>query len=113
MERAWLHQRRQKPIEYRQALLELTGASTRFPRRQFAREVSCPVRLIEAARLSSAMHFPNLVEQLRRLGPDFTRRVIRGGHYLQLDAEQPVLAELRDFTAQIDARAAGTAVPER
>jgi pimeloyl-ACP methyl ester carboxylesterase len=91
MERAWLQQRRQKPFEYRQALLELTGASTRFPRRQFAREVSCPVRL----------------------SPDFTRRVIRGGHYLQLDAEQPVLAELRDFTAQIDARAAGTAVPER
>jgi pimeloyl-ACP methyl ester carboxylesterase len=112
MERAWLHRRRQKPIEYRQALLELTGASTRFPRRQFAREVSCPVRLIEAERLSSAMHFPNLVEQLRRL-PDFTRRVIRGGHYLQLDAEQAVLAELRDFTAQIDARAAGAPVPQR
>jgi hypothetical protein len=113
MERAWLHQRRQKPIEYRQALLELTGASTRFPRRQFAREISSPVRLIEAERLLSATHFPNLVEQLRQPGPDLTRRIIRGGHYLQLDAEHAVLAELRDFAAQMDARAAGAPVSER
>jgi hypothetical protein len=104
LRRAWVHQRKQKPFEYRQALLELTGAATTFPRRQFAQEAACPVGLVEAARLGSAMHFPNLVEQLRRLGSQFTRRVISGGHYLQLDREPAVTAELRAFVAAIDAK---------
>jgi pimeloyl-ACP methyl ester carboxylesterase len=97
MKRAWTHQQRQKPIEYRQAMLELTGASTRFPRRQFAREITCPVRLIETAGLGSGMHTWHLVEQLRRLGSDFTRREIVGGHYLQLDRESAVTADLNEF----------------
>jgi len=102
MQRAWTHQQRQKPIEYRQAMLELTGAATRFPRRQFAQEITCPVRLIEATGLGSGMHSWHLVEQLRRLGPRFTRSRIQGGHYLQLDNEPAVTAELTGFVASIE-----------
>lgn len=107
MKRAWTNQQRQKPIEYRQAMLELTGAATRFPRRQFAQEVTCPVRLIEAAGLVSGMHSWHLVEQLRRRGLDFTRRQICGGHYLQLDREPAVTADLSEFIATLN----GTPTP--
>jgi pimeloyl-ACP methyl ester carboxylesterase len=106
MRRAWKFQRRQKPIEYRQAMLELTGASTRFPLGEFAREIRCPVRLIEAQGLCSGLHSAHLVERLRRLDSDFTRREIQGGHYLQLDRAPAVTAELREFVATVEKTAA-------
>lgn len=99
MERAWRDQQRQKPIAYRRLLLELSGASTRFPARQFAKEIGVPVRLLEGTNVIFGMHFPHLVAQLNRLGSNFTHRVISGGHYLQLDRESAVTAELRDFIA--------------
>jgi hypothetical protein len=55
----------------------------------------------------------NLVAQLRPLGPKFTRRTISGGHYLQLDREPAVTAELRDFVAALDSRAWRSVVPRR
>jgi pimeloyl-ACP methyl ester carboxylesterase len=103
MERAWEHQRRQKPVEYRRLLVELSGASTRFPLRQFAREIAAPVALIEGTNLVFGMHFPHLVRQLQALGSGFTHRVISGGHYLQLDREPAVTAELRDFIGAVAA----------
>jgi pimeloyl-ACP methyl ester carboxylesterase len=103
MERAWPVQQRQTPIEYRRLLLELSGASTRFPLRQFANEITVPVRLLEGTNFIYGMHFPHLVEQLNRLGSKFTHRVISGGHYLQLDREPAVTAELREFAASLAA----------
>ena len=102
MERAWESQRLQKPVEYRRLLLELSGASTRFPLHQFGNSVGVPVRLLEGTNLIYGMHFPNLVEQLqRRLGSAFTRRVIPGGHYLQLDREADVTKDLFEFVESI------------
>ncbi len=101
MERAWPLQRAQVPVEYRQMMIELAGAATRFPLRQFAKEIAAPVLLLEGSSAAFGSHFPNLVEQLRRLGPRFTRRAISGGHYLQLDSEPAVTAELRAFAAAV------------
>jgi pimeloyl-ACP methyl ester carboxylesterase len=102
MERAWEHQRLQKPVEYRRLLLELSGASTHFPLRRFGNSVAVPVRLLEGTNLIYGMHFPNLVEELqRRLGSAFTRRVISGGHYLQLDREADVTADLVEFAESV------------
>lgn len=101
MERAWPMQRAQVPIEYRQLMIELAGAATRFPLRQFAKEIAAPVLLLEGSSAIFGSHFPNLVEQLRRLGPRFARRTISGGHYLQLDREAAVTAELRAFAAAL------------
>ncbi|MGD0474764.1 MAG: hypothetical protein ABSB70_16340 [Candidatus Velthaea sp.] len=40
----------------------------------------------------------------RTSGADFTRCTIRGGHYLQLDREAAVTAELERFVAALEAR---------
>jgi 3-oxoadipate enol-lactonase len=101
MERWWTFQRAQVPAEYRRLILELAGASTRFPLRQYAKEVTAPVRVLEGDNAWIRFAFPNLSEQLRRLGSDFTRRVISGGHYLQLDREDAVTADLREFVATL------------
>jgi pimeloyl-ACP methyl ester carboxylesterase len=103
MERAWVFQRTQKPVAYRRMLIELSGASTRFPVREFAKEISHPVQLLEGTNHAYGMHFPNLVEQLSALGPLFARRVIPGGHYLQLDREPAVTSELQAYVARVSA----------
>jgi pimeloyl-ACP methyl ester carboxylesterase len=98
MERAWLMQRRQVPIEYPRALLELADGPSGFPLRLFGEEVHAPTRLLEGSVGWFQPHFPNLVAQLRRaLGDAFSYRLFSGGHYLQLDCESVVTAELNEF----------------
>jgi pimeloyl-ACP methyl ester carboxylesterase len=98
MERAWLHQREQIPIEYPRALMELADGPTGFPLRLFAEELRMPACLLEGSTGLIQPHFPNLVAQLRRaLGPAFSYHLFSGGHYLQLDREPIVTAALRDF----------------
>ncbi len=104
LEAAWRMQRRQRPLEYRKLLLEFAGAPSRFRVREFAKEIALPVHLVEATGLGLGTHFPKLGKQLRRLGPDFTRRVIRGGHYLQLDRDEAVTTALTEFVATVDER---------
>jgi len=100
MERAWLEQRLQVPVEYRRALLELAGDPSGFPLRLFAEEVRVPTRLFEGSAGLFQPQFPNLVAQLRQaLGTAFSHRLLSGGHYLQLDREPAVTAGLRDFVA--------------
>ena len=100
MERTWPLQRRQIPIEYPRAVLELADGTSGFPMRLFAEEVRVPTRLLEGSTGLFQPHFPNLVAQLRRaLGTDFSYRLFSGGHYLQLDSEPAVTASLRDFLA--------------
>jgi pimeloyl-ACP methyl ester carboxylesterase len=98
MERAWLQQRLQIPVEYPRAVLELADGPSGFPLRLFAKEVRVPTRLLEGSSAWFQPHFPNLVAQLRlALGTSFSHRLLPGGHYLQLDNEPAVTAALRDF----------------
>jgi pimeloyl-ACP methyl ester carboxylesterase len=100
MERAWLLQSRQIPIEYPRALLELADGPSGFPLRLFGEEVRAPTHLLEGSVGAFQPHFPNLVAQLRRaLENNFTYRLFTGGHYLQLDCAAIVTAELNEFVA--------------
>ncbi|MGP6192376.1 MAG: alpha/beta fold hydrolase [Vulcanimicrobiaceae bacterium] len=98
MERAWQFQRRQTPIEYPRAIIELADGPAGFPLRLFAEEIDAPTRLVEGSVGWFQPHFPNLVTQLRsKLGSAFDYRMFAGGHYLQLDCESTLNAQLRQF----------------
>ncbi len=83
MERAWLRQRLQVPVEYPKMLYEGFEKSTGFPNRAFATELVMPTVLIEPASVSP--RFPRLLAELAQLGGAFTHLTFDGGHYLQLD----------------------------
>jgi len=83
MERAWLRQRTQVPVEYPKMMYEAFEGPTGFPNRAFATEVEMPTLLIEPA--AGAPRFPRLIAELERLGDAFTHLTLDGGHYLQLD----------------------------
>ncbi len=83
MERAWLRQRTQVPVEYPKMIYEAFDGPTGFPNRAFASELEVPTLLIEPE--SGAPRFPRLVNELQRLGDAFTYVALDGGHYLQLD----------------------------
>jgi pimeloyl-ACP methyl ester carboxylesterase len=97
MERAWLEQRTQVPVEYPKMMYEAFEGTTGFPNRAFALEVSQPVTLLEGSVARRRPRFPELNSTLsERLGQRFTYVRIDGGHYLQLDRPEPVNAALRD-----------------
>jgi len=84
MERAWLQQRTQVPIEYPKMMYEAFDGPTNFCNRAFAREVDVPTLLVEPL-ADRHPRFPELVRELERLGERFAYHPIAGGHYLQLD----------------------------
>jgi pimeloyl-ACP methyl ester carboxylesterase len=97
MERAWLEQRTQVPVEYPKMMYEAFEGPTGFPNRAFARELSQPVTLLEGSVARRRPRFPELNSTLsERLGERFTYVRIDGGHYLQLDRPEPVNAALRE-----------------
>ena len=97
MERAWLEQRTQVPVEYPKMMYEAFEGPTGFPNRAFARELSQPVTLLEGSVARQRPRFPELNATLaQRLGSRFTYVRIDGGHYLQLDRPEPVNAALRE-----------------
>ena len=97
MERAWLEQRTQVPVEYPKMMYEAFEGPTGFPNRAFAREVSQPTTLLEGSVARKRPRFPELNATLAgRLGAGFTYVRIDGGHYLQLDRPEFVNAALRE-----------------
>ena len=96
MERAWLEQRTQVPVEYPKMMYEAFEGPSGFPNRAFAREVSQPVTLLEGSVARRRPRFPELNATLaERLGERFSYVRIDGGHYLQLDRPEAVNAALR------------------
>jgi pimeloyl-ACP methyl ester carboxylesterase len=83
MERAWVRQRTQVPVEYPKMMYEAFEGPTGFPNRAFATEIEMPTLLIEPA--GGSPRFPRLVAELGRLEEAFTHLTLDGGHYLQLD----------------------------
>ncbi len=97
-ERAWRRQRQQVPVEYPRMMREAFTGPTGFPIRDFARELRCPVVMLDGSAASAAPRFPELVAALRdTLGERFEYRTIDGGHYLQLDRPDAVTARLLEF----------------
>jgi len=98
MEEAWSDQRLQVPVEYPRMLRESFGLPDGFELRDFASEISAPTCLLEGSGGDAKARFPALVATLgRRLGPNFTRETIEGGHYLQADRPDAVNARLARF----------------
>ena len=89
MERAWLRQRTQVPVEYPRMMNEAFTGPTDFPNRAFGREISQPTILLEGSVAKRKPRFPALVAELRRLGDRFVYHTVDGGHYLQLDRSEP------------------------
>ena len=99
MERAWIRQRTQVPVEYPKMMYEAFAGTTGFPNRAFAREVSMPTLLLEPS--SSAPRFPILLRELEGLGTRFTHLALDGGHYLQLDRSSDLVSRaLREFVVR-------------
>jgi len=99
MERAWMRQRTQVPVEYPKMMYEAFDGTAGFPNRAFAREFTMPTLLLEPT--STAPRFPTLFADLERLGERFTHLVVDGGHYLQLDRSSELVSNaLRDFVTQ-------------
>jgi pimeloyl-ACP methyl ester carboxylesterase len=97
MERAWLRQRTQVPVEYPKMMYEAFEGPSDFPNRAFALELTQPVTLLEGSVARRTPRFPELNAVLReRLGPRFTYLQLEGGHYLQLDRPAAVNDALRD-----------------
>ncbi len=97
MERAWLLQRTQVPVEYPKMMYEAFEGPSDFPNRAFALELTQPVTLLEGSVARRTPRFPELNAVLReRLGPRFTYLQLEGGHYLQLDRPAAVNDALRD-----------------
>ncbi len=101
MERAWLRQRAQVPLEYPRMIYEAFDGPTGFRSRAFAREIAQPVFLAEGTVAARGPRHPELVADLEHLGDAFTYVRLDGGHYLQLDRSAPRLcAEFRDFVTR-------------
>jgi pimeloyl-ACP methyl ester carboxylesterase len=101
MERAWIRQRTQVPVEYPKMMYEAFTGPTDFPNRAFGRELSQPTLLVEGSVAKRRPRFPELVAELRRLGDRFAYLTVDGGHYLQLDRSAPrVTAALREFVTR-------------
>ncbi len=101
MERAWIRQRTQVPVEYPKMMYEAFTGPTNFPNRAFGRELSQPTLLVEGSAAKRRPRFPELVAELGRLGDRFAYLVVDGGHYLQLDRSAPrVTTALRDFVTR-------------
>jgi pimeloyl-ACP methyl ester carboxylesterase len=102
MEIWWARQREQVPLEYPRMFYEAFEGTSGFPNRAFAREIACPVTLLEGSAAKSGPRFRQLVDQFRdRLGGRFVYEVIPGGHYLQLDRPDAVTGALRDLAARL------------
>ena len=104
MERAWVLQRTQIPVEYPQMIYEAFEGVANFPFRPFADEVGVPTYLLEVSSKSWAkkQRFEQLAQRLRtRLGESVTYDVVKGGHYLQLDRPQEVTARLAAFARRL------------
>jgi pimeloyl-ACP methyl ester carboxylesterase len=102
MERAWVDQQRQVPVEYPRMIFEALEGPSRFPRRMFAEEIAVPVLLLEGTSGAKQPRFQQLDATLRtRLGEDYRYAQTAGGHYLQLDRPDFVTEELRGFLTRI------------
>jgi len=100
MERAWVHQRTQVPVEYPKMMYEAFDGPTNFPNRAFAREIDVPTLLLEPD-AKVRPRFPELVASLERLGERFHYYVLDGGHYLQLDrSAERLTSSVRRFVAR-------------
>jgi pimeloyl-ACP methyl ester carboxylesterase len=111
MERAWVLQRTQVPVEYPQMLYQAFEGVSNFPFHPFADVVTVPTYLVEAAssRGPKRARFRGLAARLRaRLGDDATYEVIAGGHYLQLDRPREINERIATF-----ARALGRTIAEQ
>ncbi len=98
MEEAWRDQRLQVPVEYPRMLRESFGQPQGFELRDFAREITQPTYLLEGTTGSAKARFPALMATLgERLGANFTRDAISGGHYLQADRPEEVNERLARF----------------
>jgi pimeloyl-ACP methyl ester carboxylesterase len=98
MERAWLDQRTQVPLEFPRMLREAFEGPEGFDVRDFALEIGCPTYVLEGSSGKRRARFPQLVSTLgARLGERFTYEAIAGGHYLQLDRPEAVTGRLRAF----------------
>jgi pimeloyl-ACP methyl ester carboxylesterase len=101
MERAWLRQRTQVPVEYARMLSEAFTGPTDFPNRAFGREIVQPTLLMEGSVARRRPRFPQLVDELGRLDDRFAYLTVDGGHYLQLDSSEPRVTDaLREFVAR-------------
>jgi hypothetical protein len=99
MERAWMRQRTQVPVEYPKMMYEAFDGTAGFPNRAFAREFTMPTLLLEPT--STAPRFPTLYADLEKLGDRFTHLAVDGGHYLQLDrTSELVSSALREFVTR-------------
>jgi len=97
MERAWLEQRRQVPVEYPKMFFEAFGSPAGFPDEPFARSIDVPVLLFNtrSKELETTLG--------ARLGERFENVRIPGGHYLQWDAATQVNERLRRFLGEAQA----------
>lgn len=101
MERAWLRQRTQVPVEYPRMMNEAFTGPTDFPNRAFGQEISQPTILLEGSVAKRKPRFPQLVAELRRLDDRFAYITVDGGHYLQLDRSEPRVTDaLREFVTR-------------
>lgn len=98
MERAWKEQRNQPIVEFPAMFIEVFEGG--FVPRAYARELRCPVLLLEGSIARRRPRFPELVEDLRfAVGSRFRYEVAAGGHYLQLDEPELVTRLLLEFVA--------------
>lgn len=101
MERAWIAQRTQVPIEYPKMMYEAFDGPTNFRSAAFARDLAMPTLLAEGTVAARGPRFPELVRDLEHLGDAFSYIRLDGGHYLQLDRSAPRLRlEFREFVTR-------------
>ena len=98
MERAWLAQRTQVPVEYPKMITEAFDGPTGFPNRAFAETLDVRTTILEGRIARERPRFPELIDTLqRRLDDRFRHDVSDGGHYLQLDRPEYVTQRLAEF----------------
>jgi pimeloyl-ACP methyl ester carboxylesterase len=105
MERTWVLQRSQVPVEYPQMLYEAFEGVSNFPFHPFADVVTVPTYLVEAAstRGPQGSRFAGLAARLNaRLGDASTYDVIPGGHYLQLDRPREINERIAAFARGLE-----------
>lgn len=105
MERTWVLQRTQVPVEYPQMLYEAFEGVSNFPFHPFADVVTVPTYLVEAAstRGPKGSRFAGLAARLTaRLGENATYDVIPGGHYLQLDRPREINERIAAFARSLE-----------
>jgi pimeloyl-ACP methyl ester carboxylesterase len=98
MERYWIMQKTQVPLEFPKMFYEAFEGTSGFPNRAFAHEVLAPVTLVEGTAAKYSPRFPELVSGLKeKIGERFRYEMVPGGHYLQLDRPRRVNELLRDL----------------